>query len=88
MSSPSPAPPRTKPGRSKRPASLAPIRSRKSAPKVTAMMPSGRLTKKTQRQEISVTRKPPITGPSAGAMVVGTVMMLAARIRSEGGKTR
>ena len=36
----------------------------------------------------SVTKNPPSTGPSAGAMVVGMVRMLAARTRSDGGKTR
>ena len=51
-------------------------------------MPIGRLTKKTQRQEKSVTRNPPSTGPMAGASVVPTVRMLAARTRSAGGKTR
>ena len=53
-----------------------------------AAMPIGRLTKNTQRQERLVTRKPPSTGPRAGAIVVATVMMLAARMRSAGGKTR
>ena len=51
-------------------------------------MPIGRLTKKTQRHERLVTRNPPSTGPRAGAIVVGTVRMLAARTRSDGGKTR
>ena len=51
-------------------------------------MPIGRLTKNTHRHERLVTRKPPSTGPSAGAMVVGTVKMLAALTRSDGGKTR
>ena len=44
----------------------------------------GTFTKKTHRQVNAVTRKPPSTGPMAGAMVVGTVRMLAARTRSEG----
>ena len=48
-----------------------PVRSRKSAPKITAAMPSGRLTKKTQRHERFVTKNPPSTGPRAGAIVVG-----------------
>ena len=63
-------------------------RSRKSAPKTMAAMPMGRFTKKTQRQVKVVTSSPPSTGPRAGARVVGTVRMLAARTRSAGGKTR
>ena len=51
-------------------------------------MPMGRFTKKTQRHVMAVTKKPPRTGPMAGAMVVGMVMMLAVRTRSAGGKTR
>ena len=51
-------------------------------------MPIGTLTKKTQRHEKLVTRKPPRTGPTAGATVVPRVRMLAARTRSAGGKTR
>ena len=51
-------------------------------------MPMGRLTKKTHRHEMAVTKKPPRTGPMAGAIVVGMVMMLAVRTRSAGGKTR
>jgi hypothetical protein len=35
-----------------------------------------------------VTSNPPTTGPSAGASVVGTVRIAAARTRSAGGKTR
>ena len=66
MRRPRPAPPRTKPGTSRRPALLVPMRSRNSAPKVTAAIPSGRLTKNTHRQLKSVTRNPPSTGPSAG----------------------
>ena len=88
MSRPRPAPPRTNPGRSNRPASPVPMRSRNRAPKMMAAMPRGRLTKKTQRQLKLVTRRPPRTGPSAGAIVVGMVRMLAARTRSAGGKTR
>ena len=73
---------------SKTPASCGAERSRHSAPNVTAAMPIGRLTKNTQRQVRSVTRSPPSTGPMAGASVVPTVMMLEARTRSAGGKTR
>ena len=51
-------------------------------------MPIGTLTKNTQRHEKLVTRKPPSTGPTAGATVVPRVRMLAARTRSAGGKTR
>ena len=51
ISSPSPAPPSRNPGRSRRPASMVAVRSRKSAPKITAAMPSGRLTKNTQRHD-------------------------------------
>ena len=88
INSPSPAPPSRNPGTSRRPASMVAVRSRKSAPKITAAMPIGRLTKNTQRHEKLVTRKPPSTGPIAGAKVVPTVRMLAARTRSAGGKTR
>ena len=85
---PSPMPPSTKPGTSKRPASMASTFSKTSAPKRTATMPMGTLTKNTQRHEKLVTRKPPSTGPTAGATVVPRVRMLAARTRSAGGKTR
>ena len=51
MSSPRPAPPRRNPGRSNRPASRGSDRSRHNRPKVTAAMPSGRLTKNTHRHE-------------------------------------
>ena len=88
IKSPSPMPPSTKPGTSKRPASMASTFSKTSAPKTTATMPMGTLTKNTQRHEKLVTRKPPSTGPTAGATVVPRVRMLAARTRSAGGKTR
>ena len=88
MTRPRPAPPRMNPGISKVPASCGADRSRQSAPNVTAAIPIGRLTKKTQRHESSVTRSPPSTGPMAGAKAVPMVIMLAARTRSDGGNTR
>ena len=77
-----------KPGTSKRPASMGSTFSSTSQPKTTATMPIGTLTKNTHRHEKFVTRKPPRTGPTAGATVVPRVRMLAARTRSAGGKTR
>ncbi len=53
-----------------------------------AATPIGTLTKKTQRHVRFVTKNPPNTGPRAGARVVGTVMMLATRMRSDGGNAR
>ena len=53
-----------------------------------ATIPKGRLTKKTQRHDNSVTSRPPSTGPRAGASAVGTTRMLDALTRSAGGKAR
>ena len=59
-----------------------------------AMMPIGTLTRNTQRQPLThriwsaPAKKPPITGPSAGARTVGTMRMVDARARSAGGKAR
>ena len=88
MSEPKPSAAKRKPGRSKRPGDFCGTDWRKTIPKMNATAPMGRLTKKTQRHDRSVTRRPPSTGPMAGARAVGVVRMLAARTRSAGGKTR
>ena len=62
-----PNPASTKPGRSNRPADGSRCSSRKISPNRKARIPRGRLTKKTQRHERSVTSRPPSTGPTAGA---------------------
>jgi hypothetical protein len=51
-------------------------------------MPIGRLTQKIARQVTLSTSRPPRIGPNAGAMTVGTVRIVDARARSDGGKAR
>ena len=51
-------------------------------------MPIGTLTRKIQCQLAWVTSRPPSTGPSAGAHSAGTITIIAARARSDGGNAR
>ncbi len=46
------------------------------------------MTKKIQRHDSEWSSRPPITGPSAGAMTVGTMITRLAAARSDGGKAR
>ena len=52
---------------------------------MTPKMPIGTFTKKIQRQLRNSTRKPPSTGPMAGARTVTLARMAEARGRSIGG---
>ena len=49
---------------------------------ISTRAPTGTLTKNTQLQEITVTSRPPSTGPVAGAKSVGTIVNVETRSRS------